>query len=124
MSEAYGDGSGVIDVAALAAAGESRIRWSHLGDDLAVNVVALEAGEEIPIHVNAEVEVLMVAVAGAGTVALGQDETPIRAGQLLVIAKGVPRGMRAGSERFVYITCHRRREALRPTLRPSPANGG
>ncbi len=112
----------VVDAGALAAHPEAllpRVAWTHLGDDLAVNVIALNPGERIAPHVNAEVDVLLVVVSGEGIITTRGQDVPVQAGHLVVIGKGVERGIRAGAVRLVYATCHRRRDPLRPGIVPT-----
>lgn len=113
----------LVDAGALAAHPEAplpRVAWTHLGDDLAVNVIALNPGERIEPHVNTAVEVLLVVVSGDGVVTIDGRDMPVQAGHLLVIGKGAGRGIRAGAERLVYATCHRRRDPLLPRSVPTP----
>jgi hypothetical protein len=84
----------VVDLAALAAAGGRGPLWTHQSADLNVNLIALEAPRELAASVNAEVDVLLVGIAGAGTVEV------------------------AGC--FIYLTCHRRRGGLWPSGVPRP----
>lgn len=112
----------LVDAGAFAAHPETlvpRVAWTHLGDDLAVNVIALNPGERIEPHVNATVEVLLVVVSGDGIATIDGQDVPIQAGYLLVIGKGVERGIRAGAGRLVYATCHRRRDPLLPSMAPT-----
>ena len=97
----------------------SRVAWTHLGDDLAVNVITLNPGERIAPHVNAEVDVLLVVISGDGFITVEEREVPVHAGHLAVIRKGVVRGISAGAARLVYATCHRRRHPLLPSMAPT-----
>jgi quercetin dioxygenase-like cupin family protein len=97
----------------------SRVAWTHLGDDLAVNVIALNPGERIAPHVNAEVDVLLVVISGDGFITVEEREMPVHAGHLAVIRKGAVRGISAGAARLVYATCHCRRHPLLPRMAPT-----
>ena len=88
--------------------------WTYQSDDLNANLLVFPAGDGVAEHVNAEVDVLLVGVAGAGIVGLNGDRFVLRAGSALVVPKGARRGTRAVSERFAYLTCHRRRGGLLP----------
>ena len=92
--------------------------WTHTSPDLNVNLVSFEAGQGVPPHVNQEVDVLIVAVAGEGVLELDGTAHPIRAGQLCVVPKGVRRSIRSGGGPFAYLTCHRRRGGLWPDGAP------
>jgi quercetin dioxygenase-like cupin family protein len=91
--------------------------WTAQSDDLNVNLLVFGAGEGIEAHVNTEVDVLLVGIDGAGTVEIDGTAHPLQAGELVTIPKGARRAIRAGSDRFAYLTCHRRRSALLPAAR-------
>lgn len=89
--------------------------WTHTSADLNVNLLSFDGGQGVPAHVNSEVDVLVVAVAGDGIIGMDGVERPFSAGQLCVIPKGVTRSIRSGGGPFAYLTCHRRRGGLWPT---------
>jgi quercetin dioxygenase-like cupin family protein len=91
--------------------------WTVQTDDLNVNLLVFGAGEGIEAHVNTDVDVLLVGIDGDGTVEIDGTAHPLRAGGLVTIPKGARRAIRAGSGRFAYLTCHRRRSALLPAVR-------
>ena len=88
--------------------------WTHTSADLNVNLISFDGGAGVPAHVNSEVDVLIVCVAGAGVVEVDGVSRPLSAGQLLVIPKGVSRAPRSAGGPFAYLTCHRRRGGLMP----------
>ena len=106
----------VEDLSALAAqatsAGAVGAFWSLVSDDLNLNLVRLGAKEEVAAHTNTEVDVIGLVVAGTGTLALEGSTEPLRAGQLFFVPKGARRGIQAGGDELIYLTCHRRRGAL------------
>ena len=59
---------------------------------------------------------LLIGVAGAGLVTVDGEPRPIREGMLLLVPKGARRSTRALSDRFAYLTCHRKRAGLWPTV--------
>lgn len=81
--------------------------------ELDSNLIRLPAGEEIPPHLGAEVDTLVHVVAGSGTLTTEDGEEPLRTGDLALLPRRTLRGFRAGEEDLVYLTVHRRREALR-----------
>ena len=89
---------------------------SLVGADLNVNLVRLAPDEYLDAHVNAEVDVLLVGVAGAGAVELADGDQPLAPGVALYLPKGARRAIRAGSQGLAYLTCHRRRGGLMPTV--------
>lgn len=116
------DAAGPVDLAGLARAGPAHGSiWTHRGEDLNANLLVFGAGEGVSEHVNAEVDVLLVGIAGEGAVDIDGTRRVLRAGQALVVPKGARRGTRGVSTRFAYLTCHRRRPGLWPAGLASPA---
>ena len=103
----------IVDLRTLTDHGPG-IVWSRASEDLNLNLVVLDPGAEIAEHVNAEVDVLLVAVEGEGAVSIDRREEVIRAGGMALIPRGARRSIRAGAERLAYLTCHRRRHGLWP----------
>lgn len=112
---------GSADLAALAQEPVPRKpAWTHQSDDLNVNLLVFDGTDGIAAHVNEEVAVLLVAIAGHGVVEVEGVEHVLAAGQALVIPKGTRRAMRGDSERFAYLSCHKRRAGLWPHNVPRP----
>jgi len=115
-----------LDLAArLAEAAEQQragVIGSLVGADLNVNLVRLEPDDYLEAHINTEVDVLLVGIGGAGVVELDDGNEPLDAGSVLYIPKLARRGIRAGSQGMVYLTCHRRRSGLMPTPRATVKN--
>jgi mannose-6-phosphate isomerase-like protein (cupin superfamily) len=88
--------------------------WTHTSTDLNVNLLSFDGGVGVPAHVNAEVDVLIMCVAGTGVVEVDGVSRPLGAGQLLVIPKGASRALRSTGGPFSYLTCHRQRDGLMP----------
>lgn len=109
----------LIDAPALV--GERGVRWGGASEDLNVTLLSWPAGEGVAPHVGNEVDVVLIAVAGAGEVIVDGEAFALSAGQALLIPKGRERAIRAVSERFSYLSVHRRRAGLMPTLRGKPA---
>jgi len=118
----YGPGQGaVVDLLAAVQRGAARgPRWSAETTDLDVNLLVFGAGEGVAEHVNQEVDVLLVGVAGGGTVEVEGVPHAVRAGTAVLIPKGARRAIRGAGAGFAYLTCHRRRAPLRP---PTPRAG-
>jgi len=105
-----------VDLLARAtAASADGAAWTHQSDDLSVNLLVFAAGSGVAAHVNAEVDVLLVGVAGAGVVESDGVEHALTAGTALVVPKGARRATRATSDPFAYLSCHRRRGGLWPS---------
>jgi quercetin dioxygenase-like cupin family protein len=105
----------IVDFAALArVATAPGAVWTHQSEDLNVNLLVFSAGDGVAEHVNTEVDVLLVGIAGAGAVTVDGTHQILRAGQALLIPKGAKRGIRSESDSFAYLTCHCRRGGLWP----------
>lgn len=88
--------------------------WALGGsDDLNANLVRFAAGGGVGEHVNEEVDVLFVGVAGSGFVDVEGRKHVLSNGALVFVPKGARRSTHAASEGFSYLTVHRRRAPLR-----------
>ncbi len=111
-------GPEVVDLALLARTASTHgVAWSRQSEDLNVNLLVFGQDGGVKAHVNNEVDVLIVALAGEGILEIDASFRPLRAGQALVAPKGSSRSIRAVSDRFAYLTCHRRRAGLWPAPR-------
>lgn len=107
-----------LDFPALAAAAAAPgVAWGYQGDDLNANLVVFHGTDGVATHVNHEVDVLIVGIAGAGVVEVDGERATLGAGQALIIPKGAARSLSAAGETFAYLTCHRRRASLLPQRR-------
>jgi quercetin dioxygenase-like cupin family protein len=88
--------------------------WTKSSVDLNINLISFPMGQGVPMHVNSDVDVLVVVVRGEGLLELGDTRYHLRAGQVCVIPKGAPRAIQSRSSEFAYLTCHRRRGGLWP----------
>jgi hypothetical protein len=103
-------GESSADLAALAVASDrSGVIWTGGETDLNVNLARFAAGEGVAAHINDAVEVLIVGVAGAGSVEIE--------GVALIVPRGARRATLAGAGGLAYLTCHRRRAGLWPARR-------
>ena len=96
--------------------------WTRSSIDLNVNLLAFDAGQGVPRHVNDEVDVLIVVVAGMGVLELDGIAHPVAAGQVCLVPKGVARALGSVGGPFAYLTCHRRRGGLWPEGARPPTN--
>ena len=72
----------------------------HDSADARVVLFRIEPGQEVPVHTSPSTVLLMV-VAGAGTVASSAGEQSVRAGDIIAYDVEEPHGMRAGDEPLV-----------------------
>jgi quercetin dioxygenase-like cupin family protein len=104
-----------VDLAALArAATAPGAAWTHQSADLDVNLLVFASGEGVEEHVNAEVDVLLVGIAGVGAVTVDGTRHILTAGQAIMIPKGARRSTKGVRAPFAYVSCHRRRAGLWP----------
>jgi mannose-6-phosphate isomerase-like protein (cupin superfamily) len=95
-------------------------QWGHESDDLDLTLLAWTGEQGVAPHTNAEVDVLLIAVAGVGEVRAGHEVFRLQPGQGLLIPKGSERSIRCVGEQFAYLSVHRRRRGLWPTLHGQP----
>ncbi len=119
MAGRDGDQEMIVDLADLARSETAHgAAWTHQSEDLNANLLVFATGGGVAEHENAEVDVLLVGIAGEGVVDVDGTPHVVRCGRVLVIPKGARRGTRAVSDRFAYLTCHRRRTGLWPSGGP------
>lgn len=100
------------EVHSLADTGGRAVLWGLATDDLNVNLVQWPSGEGVDAHTNAERDVLIVVIAGSGTVTVDGEAVEVSAEQCLVIPRGAERVIRAGDDGIRYLSAHRRRPPL------------
>jgi len=100
--------------ALLAAASHDGPIWSSSGEQLNVNLIRLSGGAAIEAHINTELDVTIVVVAGEGLLTLDETVRRVHAGDIVVIPRGARRAIASAGDVFAYVTCHRRRAALMP----------
>lgn len=107
------EGAVVVDLTRLLGAEGDGVHWTLEPDsDLNANLVRLDPAHQMAEHVNDEVDVLVVALAGSGQVVLGGRRVSVRAGSVAHVPKGLARSIDAGPEGLIYLTIHRRRGPL------------
>lgn len=106
------------DLSAIAAATAVRgPAWRLTDAELNANLLVLDAGQGIEAHRNDSVDVLIVGVAGKGSLTIDGTVYPLWTGRVVLIPKGSERAILAESDRFAYLTCHRARGPLMPASR-------
>lgn len=94
-------------------------QWAHESEDLDATLLAWEAGKQIEAHINTEVDVVWIGVAGEGRATINGKAFELRPGVALLIPKGCERAVES-TTRFSYLSVHRRRRGLMPTLGGKP----
>jgi quercetin dioxygenase-like cupin family protein len=116
--------SGVVavDLAAIAGRSTEAVPWSTRSADLNVNLLHFAPGDGVAAHINGELDVLLVGVAGEGEVLVDGESYPLRPGLVVLIPKGRERSILAMSG-LAYLSCHRARPGLMPAPRLSREGG-
>ncbi len=96
------------------------VLWGGQSDDLNVTLLSWSRGEGVAQHINNEVDVLLVVLHGTGRVVVNGTPFDLHSGQSLLIRKGSARRIESTGERFSYLSVHRRRAGLMPTLGGKP----
>ena len=111
-------GAQLLDLLAAAAEGGSGAILSRETADLDLNLVRFSDGAGVAAHLNREVDVLLVAVSGSGTVTVNEDRYLLEPGKALLIPKNTTRSIVSpASGEFSYLSIHRRRAGLLPRRR-------
>ncbi|WP_189856690.1 cupin domain-containing protein [Streptomyces poonensis] len=102
-------------VASPASAG---VAWklTEAGRQLDANVVHLPPGRRVDAHVEPDLDVLLLVVAGEGTVTGADGSEDLTEGTLLWLPRGSRRSLAAGDDGLSYLTVHQRRPGL--SIRP------
>ncbi|WP_258054981.1 cupin domain-containing protein [Streptomyces sp. Ru71] len=111
----------LCDVRALAVPGAAPgVTWklAESGRQLDANVVHLPPGERVDTHVEPDLDVLLLVVAGEGTVSSGGTEERVGEGTLVWLPRGSSRSLAAGSDGLHYLTVHQRRPGMWIGRRP------
>lgn len=90
--------------------------WGAASSDLNATLLAWEAGDGPPEHVNDERDVLVVVLDGSAEVTVDGDVRLLERGETVIVDKGRSRRIEAGPDGVRYLSVHRRR----PPLQISP----
>ena len=107
-----------VDLPLLAAGlTHSGTAWTLKSDDLNANLLVLNPGGRSSEYVNETLDVLIIGITGSGVVTIDGDAVPVGPGGAVLAPKGSSRSIRALDQQFAYLTCHRKRGGLWPTVR-------
>jgi quercetin dioxygenase-like cupin family protein len=99
-------------------------RLAEPGRQLDANLVHLPPRRRVAAHTEPDVDVLLLVVAGGGTVDGARGPQRLTPGTLLWLPHGSRRGLSADENGLTYLTVHRRRPGMRIRRRdpnPDPA---
>jgi quercetin dioxygenase-like cupin family protein len=93
--------------------------WGAASEELNATLLDWPPGGGTEEHVNDERDVLVVVLAGSGTLLLDGETYALCAGDTCIVPKGTRRGFTAGPDGIRYLTAHRKRGGLQITPKPS-----
>jgi quercetin dioxygenase-like cupin family protein len=107
----------LFDVGTLEALGPESTgavwRLSESGRQLDANVVRITPGQRVETHAEPDLDVLLLVVAGDGTLTTPEGSSSLGEGSLAWLPRGSTRGLEAGERGMSYLTVHRRRPGMR-----------
>ena len=89
-------------------------QWGEASDELNVTALSWENGKGVQAHVNDELDVCIIVIAGEGEATINDENCALRPGVAIVIPKGSTRSISSSSPRLTYYSIHRRRPGLMP----------
>ncbi len=111
----------LADVHALVDASDvpAGARWTlaEPGRQLDANVIHLPPEQRIDTHTESDLDVLLVVVAGGGTVGTPDGPRQVGDSDLVWLPRGSTRDITAGRDGLSYLTVHRRRPGLQISTR-------
>lgn len=98
----------------------SGARWTlaEPGRQLDANLIHLPAGKRVGTHTEPDLDVVLIVVAGGGTVGAPDGDQALAEGNVVWLPRGSTRNVRAGANGLSYLTVHRRRAGLQIKQRP------
>ncbi|QHC23884.1 cupin domain-containing protein [Streptomyces sp. GS7] len=112
----------LCDTGLLAAAGSAPAgalwRLAEPGRQLDANLVRIPPEGRIDTHTEPDLDVLLLVVAGDGTLGTTQAAQPLAPGSLTWLPHGTARSLTAGKDGMSYLTVHRRRPGMQIRNRP------
>lgn len=116
------------DVLASATADERGALWrlAEPGRELDANVVRLAPDAGVDEHQEDTLDVLLVVIAGSGTLTAGEDTLKLAPSTVTWLPRTSRRALAAGPDGLTYLTVHRRRPGLtvKPSVTPSAVYEG
>jgi len=88
-------------------------RLTEPGRQLDANIVRMPSGQRVETHAEPDLDVLLLVVAGDGTLVAPDGPCSLVEGSLVWLPHGSTRGLVAGRRGMSYLTVHRRRPGMR-----------
>jgi quercetin dioxygenase-like cupin family protein len=98
----------------------SGARWTlaESGRQLDANLIHLPAGQRVDTHTEPDLDVILMVIAGDGSVGTPDGEQALADGNIVWLPHGSTRNLTAGNNGLSYLTVHRRRPGLQISKRP------
>ncbi|MFE7902389.1 hypothetical protein ACFU3E_33825 [Streptomyces sp. NPDC057424] len=93
-------------------------RLAEPGRQLDANLIRIPPHGSIDAHAEPDLDVLLLVVAGDGTLGSAAGPSPVESGSLVWLPHGSVRSVTAGGSGLSYVTVHRRRPGMRIQGRP------
>jgi quercetin dioxygenase-like cupin family protein len=87
-------------------------RLAEVGRQLDANVLNLRARQVIGAHAEPDLDVLVVVLAGGGTMSTDVGPLPLVPGDVVWLPHGSARSLAAGADGLAYLTVHQRRPGM------------
>ncbi|GAA2611447.1 cupin domain-containing protein [Streptomyces violaceus] len=94
-------------------------RLAESGRQLDANLIRIPPQGRIDTHTEPDLDVILLVVAGDGTLGPAADPQPLAPGSLVWLPHGSERSLVAGSRGLSYVTVHRRRPGMQIRTRSS-----
>ena len=91
------------------------VQWklAESGRQLDANLVRLAGGQRVDTHAEPDLDVLLLVMAGEGTLGTAEETLRLSSGTMLWLPRGSSRSLAAGDNGLSYLTVHQRRPGLR-----------
>lgn len=90
--------------------------WGTETEDLNATVVSWPEGTGVAAHTNDLVDVVMIVLAGQGTVRVGDDTEALAPGTVVSIPKRFEREIWATAGTLTYVNVHKRKPKMQPNM--------
>jgi quercetin dioxygenase-like cupin family protein len=96
-------------------------RLEEADRQLDANLIRLRPGQTVDLHQEPDVDVMLLPLAGGGTLRTDSEAIALAPHALIWLPHGSRRALEAGSEGLAYLTVHRKRAGMTIKLPSDPA---